>query len=103
MRPKKTRWVRCEPGERCFRPKCKPLKDIEGVVLAVDEFEASRLAYLEGRDQEGVAKLMKVHRSTVSRMLASANQKIADALVNIKAIRIEGGCCKIVPPRRKKG
>ncbi len=102
MRPKKERWVRCEPGERCFRPRCTPLKELEGVVLTVDEFEALRLAWLEGHDQEGVAKLMKVHRSTVSRMLASANKKIADALVNIKAIRIEGGCCKIVAPKGRK-
>ena len=102
MRPKKERWVRCEPGERCFRPKCTPLKDLEGVILTGDEFEALRLAHLEGRNQEGVAKLMKVHRSTVSRMLASANKKVADALVNIKAIRIEGGCCRVVPPKKKK-
>jgi predicted DNA-binding protein (UPF0251 family) len=102
MRPKKERWVRCEPGERCFRPKCKPFKDLEGVILTIDEFEAMRLAYLEELDQEGVARLMKVHRSTVSRMLASANRKIADALVNIKAIRIEGGCCKVVAREGRK-
>lgn len=102
MRPKKTRWIRCEPGERCFRPKCKPFKELEGVTLSLDEFEAHRLSYLEGHDQVEVARLMKVHRSTVSRMLASANRKIADALVNIKAIKVEGGCCKVVQPKRKK-
>ncbi|MFH1830625.1 MAG: DUF134 domain-containing protein [Pseudomonadota bacterium] len=101
MRPKKERWIRCEPEERCFRPRCKPLKELEGVVLTIDEFEALRLAYLEDHDQEGVARLMKVHRSTVSRMLDSAHKKIADALVNIKAIKIEGGCCKVVAPKRK--
>lgn len=100
MRPKKTRWVRCEPGERCFRPKCKSLDELEGVILTVDEFEALRLSYLEGRDQEDAARLLKVHRSTVSRILASANKKIADALVNMKAIKIEGGCCKFVRPGR---
>jgi predicted DNA-binding protein (UPF0251 family) len=44
---------------------------------------------------------MKVHRSTISRIMASANTKIADALVNIKALKIEGGCCEIVKPKRK--
>ncbi len=96
MRPKKTRRIKCEPGERCFRPQCKPLSKLEGVHMTIDEFEAIRLAYLEDFDQEKIAKMMKVHRSTVSRILGSANKKIADALVNIKAIRIEGGCCEII-------
>lgn len=102
MRPKKTRWIRCEPKERCFRPRCKKMTELEGVTLTLDEFEAMRLAYLEGLDQEEVAQQMKIHRSTISRMLSSANQKVTDALVNIKAIRIEGGCCKFVRPRRRK-
>ncbi|MDD3297124.1 MAG: DUF134 domain-containing protein [Candidatus Omnitrophica bacterium] len=96
MRPKKTRWVKCFPGERCFRPQCVPLKQLDGVNVTVDEFEAIRLAHLEGLTQEQASKKMKVHRSTISRILESANHKIADALVNIKAIKIEGGCCKIV-------
>ncbi|MFH1458790.1 MAG: DUF134 domain-containing protein [Candidatus Omnitrophota bacterium] len=101
MRPKKTRWVKCEPGERCFRPECKPVNKLEGVVMSIDEFEAVRLAHLEGLAQEQVAKKMKVHRSTISRILESAHQKIADALVNIKAIKIEGGCCNIIGKKRK--
>lgn len=96
MRPKKMRWVRCEPGERCFRPQRKPLSRLKGVILSIDEFEAIRLSDLEGLDQEEIAKLMKIHRSTVSRIIDSAHRKVADALVNIKAIKIEGGCCKFV-------
>ncbi len=99
MRPKKTRWVKCEPGERCFRPRYAPGNKLQGVVLTLDEFEAVRLAHLEGLIQEEIAKKMKVHRSTVSRILESADRKIADALVNIKAIKIEGGCCKIIRKR----
>lgn len=96
MRPKKIRWVKCVPGERCFRPQCKPLKALEGVTLTLDEFEAVRLTDLEGLTQDRVAKKIKVHRSTISRILDSGRKKIADALVNVKAIRIEDGCCKIV-------
>ena len=96
MRPKKTRWVKCKPGERCFRPQCKPLSKLEGVHMTIDEFEAIRLAHLEGFDQEKTAEKMRVHRSTISRILKSAHKKIADALVNVKAIKIEGGCCKII-------
>lgn len=102
MRPKKERWVRCDTNERCFRPKCKSTKELAGVILSLDEFEAMRLSYLEGLNQEDVAQKMKIHRSTISRMLASAHQKVADALVNLKAIKIEGGCCKVIKSRRKR-
>lgn len=95
MRPKKTRWIKCVPGERCFKPLCKPLNKLEVVSLTLDEFEAVRLACLEGLKQIDAAKKMKISRPTFSRIATSAHQKIADGLVNIKAIRIEGGCCKI--------
>ena len=95
MRPKKIRWVKCEPGERCFKPRCKPLSKPQGVRLGLDEFEAIRLADLEGLKQIDAAILMHVSRPTFSRIVASARKKIADGLVNIKVIKIEGGCCKI--------
>ena len=94
MRPKKKRWIKCKPDERCFRPLCKSNKKLEGVNLTIDEFETIRLADLEGLSQDIIAKQMKVHRSTVSRIIDSAHKKIADAFVNIKAVKIEGGCCK---------
>jgi uncharacterized protein len=95
MRPKKTRWIKCLPGERCFRPQCLKSDELEGITLNVDEFEAMRLACLEGLKQEEAAKLMKVSRPTFSRIVGSACRKVTDALVNVKAIRIEGGCCTI--------
>ena len=102
MRPKKTRWIKCLPGERCFRPKCKPLNKLEGVVLSIDEFEAMRLACLEGMKQRDAAKLMKISRPTFSRIVTAACRKVTDALVNVKAIRIEGGCCSIAGKPVKK-
>jgi len=101
MRPKKTRWIKCEPGERCFRPQCKPLSKLDGVHLTLDEFEAIRLADLEELKQEEAAKKMKISRPTFSRIISSAHRKIGDALVNIKAIRIEGGCCEIVKKKEE--
>ena len=100
MRPKKIRWVKCYPGERCFRPLCKPADKLEGVCLLIDEFEAVRLADLEGLKQVDAAKRLKISRPTFSRIVSSARNKIADGLVSIKAIRIEGGCCKIVKTGR---
>jgi uncharacterized protein len=102
VRPKKTRWVKCcTPQERCFKPLCKPLSKLEDVYLTLDEFEAVRLACLEGLKQIDAAKRLKISRPTFSRILTSAQKKIADGLVNIKAIRIEGGCCKISGRERK--
>ncbi|MDD5505931.1 MAG: DUF134 domain-containing protein, partial [Candidatus Omnitrophica bacterium] len=99
--PKKTRWVKCAPAERCFKPRCKPLNKCEGVYLSLDEFEAVRLACLEELKQVDASKLLRVSRPTFSRILTSAQSKIADALVNIKAIHIEGGCCKVGGRNRK--
>jgi len=99
MRPKKTRWISCLPGERCFKPICKPLNKLKNVYLTLDEFEAIRLADFEGLKQIDAAKKLKISRPTFSRIISSARNKIADGLVNIKAIKIEGGCCKII----KKG
>jgi uncharacterized protein len=101
MRPKKTRWVTCEPGERCFRPNCKSLAELEGVVLTLDEFEALRLAHLAGYEQGKIAKQMQIHQSTISRILNSAHKKVTDALVNVKAIRIETGCCQIKEKKQR--
>jgi predicted DNA-binding protein (UPF0251 family) len=101
LRPKKTRWVKCVPGERCFKPLCRPLSKLEDVYLTLDEFEAMRLACLEELKQVDAAKLMRISRPTFSRILTSAQKKIADGLVNIKAIRIEGGCCKVIGRGRK--
>ena len=96
MRPKKIRWIKCKPRERCFRPQCKSLNEVEGVYLNLDEFEAVRLADLEGLRQIDAAKRMHISRPTFSRIISSAHRKIGDALVNIKAIKIEGGYCKII-------
>ena len=96
MRPKKTRWISCIPGERCFKPLCKPLGKLKDVYLTLDEFEAVRLADLKELKQADAAGRMRISRPTFSRIVASARKKVADGLVNIKAIRIEGGCCKVV-------
>ena len=101
MRPKKTRWVKCAPKERCFKPLCRPLSKLKNVYISLDEFEALRLVCLERLKQVDAAKRLKISRPTFSRILTSAQIKIADGLVNIKAIRIEGGCCRVGMRSRK--
>jgi len=78
-----------------FKPAGIRLVDLEETVLAIDEFEAVRLKDLEGLEQEAAARRMAVSQPTFHRILASARAKIADAIVNGKAIRIEGGIYQV--------
>ena len=59
--------------------------------MSLEEMEALRLKNLQGLEQIQAAQKMNTSQSTFARILASANQKIADALINGKAIRIEQG------------
>jgi len=74
-----------------FKPAGIRMAELEEVRLLVEEAEAIRLKDLEGLEQEECAQKMNISRSTFSRILDSGRQKIADALLNGKAIRIEGG------------
>lgn len=67
------------------------------VILGFDEAEALRLADLEGLYQEAAARRMGVSRPTFSRIIESARRKTADAILNGKILRIEGGEVSIIP------
>lgn len=90
-RPLKLRRVHCQPGVTYFKPRGIPMRQLEEVILTIDENEAIRLKNLEELDQNQCADKMKVSQSTFQRIITSANKKIADALYNGKAIKIEGG------------
>jgi predicted DNA-binding protein (UPF0251 family) len=67
------------------------MRSLATVVLTLDEVEALRLADLEGRYQEDGAGSMKVSRQTFGRILTAARRKVADALLNGKALAFERG------------
>lgn len=90
-RPPLGRRVYFLPEVTFFKPAGIPLAQLEEVNLAVEEAEALRLKDIEGLEQEECAQKMNVSRTTFARVLASARRKAADALLNGKAIRIEGG------------
>jgi predicted DNA-binding protein (UPF0251 family) len=69
-----------------------------GTVLALDEYEAIRLADLEGLYQEQAAERMNVSRPTFGRILATAHRKVAEALVFGHTLRIEGGTIRVEQP-----
>jgi predicted DNA-binding protein (UPF0251 family) len=101
-RPFTRRNIAGAPGAQAFKPIGIPARQLERVVMTLDEFEAMRLADLDGWYQEQAALQMNVSRATFSRIIESAHRKMADALVHGKALHIEGGpvqkvgrrCCR---------
>jgi len=90
-RPRQCRRVAQMPQATYYKPRGVPLRTLEQVALTVDELEAMRLADLEGLYQEAAAQQMNVSRQTFGRIVEAARKKVADALVNGKALSIEGG------------
>lgn len=97
-RPIKWRRVSFMPEVTYFKPAGIPLRALDEVSLSVEEMEAIRLKDGEGLEQEQAAEKMNISRPTFQRVLNSARQKVAGALLNGKAIRIEGGNFEMVPP-----
>ena len=90
-RPCRCRRIRCDPDTNYFKPRGIPLDMLEEVNLTLDELEAIRLADWEGLYQEDAAKKMNISRQTFGNIINSAHKKIADILLNAKALKIEGG------------
>jgi predicted DNA-binding protein (UPF0251 family) len=88
-RPKKERCIRCQPNALYFKPRGIPLIQLEEVGLSLDELEAIRLADYEGLYHEQAAEKMKISRPTFGRILGEARRKLAETLVEGKALRID--------------
>ena len=99
-RPTRPRCVETVPGVTYFKPQGVPLRLLEEIVLTVDELEAIRLKDLEDLDGEAAAARMAVSRPTYQRILDRARRKVAEVLVQGKALRVEGGNYKIEPGLR---
>ena len=65
------------------------MRELEEVVLTMEEMEALRLKDYKNLDQTAAAEKMKTSQSTFQRILTSARQKIASAIVEGKALEIE--------------
>ena len=90
-RPPKSRTIRGAPRVTRFKPSGIPARQLETVVLGLDELEALRLADLEGLYQEEAAARMSISRPTFGRLVAQARRKVADALFHGKALVFAGG------------
>jgi predicted DNA-binding protein (UPF0251 family)/predicted Fe-Mo cluster-binding NifX family protein len=85
------RRVRCigfNPIHLCFKPCGVRGRDLETIELQADELEALRLMDFERLYQEECAERMGISRTTLSRTVAEARRKVADALLYGKRLVI---------------
>ena len=90
-RPRKRKFIMGHPIVNTFKPAGMPARHLEELVLSYEEFEAIRLGDLEGLSQVEGAERMGISRATFGRLVNSAHRIIAEALVEGKALTIEGG------------
>ena len=88
VRPVKPRKIQFDPRAIYFKPRAAPLSMLKEVSLGLDELEALRLCDLKNLDQKTAAQKMNISQSTLSRILISARKKVAQALIEGKAIKI---------------
>ena len=88
-RPRLRRRIRGSPNSSYFKPAGIRMINLKETILTMPEFEAIRLVDFNEISQEKAGKEMQISQSTLSRVLTSGRKKIADAIVNGKAIKIE--------------
>ena len=87
-RRRKSRVIDANHSNVCFKPCGIKRIDLETIIINEDELEAIRLADFEGLYQKEAANKMNISRTTFSRLVESARKKIADAVLNQKALTI---------------
>ena len=102
VRPRLCRRISSEPNVTYFKPRGIPLSELEESILTVDELEAVKLKDFEGMEQEECAKKMNISQPTFHRLIVSARKKVADAIVNGKAIKIEGGNFEVAQSQARR-
>ncbi len=102
VRPRKCKKVYAKPDVTYFKPRAIPMLELKEVALTVEEFEAIRLKDYKGYGQVKIAKMMGISQPTLHRLLSSARKKIAEALVEGKAIMIKGGNYSLKKKIKKK-
>ncbi len=89
-RKKKVRYIQKMPSVAVFSPRGRPGRPDE-IELKVDQFEAIKLADLQGYDQVEGAQIMGISRPSFGRILREGRKIVADAIVNGKIIKIRIG------------
>jgi len=79
------------------------LCELEETALLLEEFQALKHADLDGREQAAGAAAMGVSRQTFGNILASARRKLADAVVNGKALKISKAQARTAAAAAERG
>ncbi len=88
-RPKIPRQICGSPAQSCFKPNGIPMSELDRIYLQEDEFEAIRLVDYQGMQQQQAAVEMGVSRQTLANMVKDALKKVADSLLNGKALMMK--------------
>lgn len=88
---RRIRKIDAPPKIEGFKPVGIKMRQLDKVVLLYEEYESIRLIDYENMNQEEAAERMNISRPTFTRIYKKARQAIAKAMVEGKAIIIEGG------------
>lgn len=101
VRPIKERRIEYIPKIKLFKPAGVSTRNLQEILLTMDEVESIRLKDRKGLTQEEASERMEVSRTTFQRILTKGRKKIAEALIEGKAIRFQGGDYKLAKFRCK--
>lgn len=90
-RPHRMRDICGRPAAERFSPDGTSVSGAAVVVMSLDEFEALRLADVEGLYQEDAAECLGISRTTMGRLITSARGKLAGMLVHGYILEVDGG------------
>ncbi len=91
MRPRRDREIIGKPQSRIFAPVDCPFEENSPIILSLDEYEALRLADLEGMYHQQAAEEMNVSRQTFGRIIKEARRKMASHIIECRRLIIKGG------------
>lgn len=94
-RPRICRRIRGMPRRAFFKPAGVRLRELDQVILTLDEYEAIRFIDFEEVEQKKACQKMGISQPTLSRLLKSARKKLSQAIIKGKAIKIEGGSYRL--------
>jgi predicted DNA-binding protein (UPF0251 family) len=83
------RSIRGGAAGQCYAPQCNHDGQDEAVVLLPEEIAALDLIDFQGFEQEAAAGVLGVSRKTIWRDIHEARRKLADAILNGKAIQMQ--------------
>ena len=95
-RPQKNRTVQEPPKIQGMKPIGVPASFLDKVILSIDEYEAIRLADFKGLEHEKASEIMGISRPTFTRLIEKARCKLAESIVAVKELIIEGGSFSFV-------